>query len=129
MRATDHNLALKELRGVAMPKVVSEKLLTIAELLGILKRIQEKRDLTSIEMYTLDYAKKFSKITAEDAKKAVKELTDLGVPEHTAIQIVNIMPRTEGEIRIILAPLMKAFTPATIRKMLDIINKYRSQEQ
>lgn len=112
-----------------MPKVVSEKLLTIAELLEILEKIQEKRELTSIEMYTLDYAKKFSKITADDARKAVKELIELGVPEHTAIQIVNIMPRTEGEIRIILAPLMKAFTPATIKKMLDIINRYRPQEQ
>ena len=112
-----------------MPKVISEKLLTIAELLEILEKIQEERELTSIEAYTLDYAKKFAKIPADSARKAVRELVELGVPEPYAVQIVNIMPRTEDELRVILAPLMKPFTPSALKKILEILDRYRREVQ
>ncbi len=111
-----------------MPKVVSERFLTLAEVVEILEEVQRKRDLSSIEAYTLDYAKKFSRLDPESAKQAVAELVELGVPEHTAVQIVNIMPRCEDELRIILAPLMKAFTSDKIKRMLEIIEKYRKEE-
>lgn len=106
-----------------MPKILSERNLTLAELRDLLEKIGASRDLTSLERYTLEYAQRFAKI--EDPAKArqiVEELMKaLDIPEDIAVQLVNIKPRDPGEVRLILAPLNKLFSPEDYKKVLDIL--------
>lgn len=112
-----------------MSKVVKQKNLTLAEVVEILEEIRKKRELTSIETYTLDYAKKFSKTNAENARKAVEELVKLGLPDNIAVQLVNIMPEDEDEIRALLAPYMKALTSDQIKGILEVLGKYKAKPE
>lgn len=111
-----------------MPKVVSEKLLTLAEVVEILESIGKERELTSIETYTLEYAKKFLKISPENARKGVKELVELGVPEEIAVQLINIMPKSKEEVMVILAPSFRVAEKDLARKILEVLDKYRLEE-
>ncbi len=108
-----------------MPKVLSERNLTLAEVRDVLEKIESKRELTNLERYTLEYARKFAKI--EDPAKSrqiVEELVrTFDLPESIAVQLVNIKPRDQGEVRLILAPLNKVYSDDDYRKMLELVNK------
>lgn len=108
-----------------LPKISSEKIISIPELKKILEDIQAKRELSSIERVTLEYATRHSKIDYEKGENLKKELLDYGLPEEVVVQIVNIMPKSIEEIRSILAPLSKVFTTDEIKKIKEIIEKYR----
>ena len=108
-----------------MVKVVSEKLLTLPQVAEILAREAKKRELSSVEAVTLEYARKFSKVDPGDAEKLFKELIKLGLPGEIAAQVVNVMPRTEDEVRALLAPLSKGFTSEEVKAILERVNAYR----
>lgn len=109
-----------------MPRIVSETNLTLAEIVEILEKEESKRELTTLERYTLDYARKFAKIKdPQSARKAVRQLMEeMGLPEEIAVQLVNIMPRDPGEVRLILAPLTKVYEEAELRRIIEIIKSY-----
>jgi Uncharacterized protein conserved in archaea len=111
---------------VEVPRIVSETNLTLAEIVEILEKEESKRELTTLERYTLDYARKFAKIKdPQSARKAVRQLMEeMGLPEEIAVQLVNIMPRDPGEVRLILAPLTKVYEEAELRRIIEIIKSY-----
>jgi len=87
-----------------LPKeVLEEKSITLEEVQKTLKENEEKGELSYIQRVTLDYAIKFSHLNSEAAKKFVSELqTDFSLDLDTAIQIVNCMPSSLGELRAFL---------------------------
>ena len=111
---------------VKVPRIVSETNLTLAEIVEILEKEESKRELSTLERYTLDYARKFAKIKdPQSARKAVKQLMEeMGLPEEIAVQLVNIAPRDPGEVRLILAPLTKVFEKEDLRRIIEIIKSY-----
>jgi len=109
-------------------KVVSEKLLTLPQVARILMEESSKRELVSVELVTLEHARKFSKLSAEDSEKLLQELVELGLPEEAAVQVVNVMPRSQDELRVLLAPLSRTFTADELRAILDRVNSYRKAE-
>jgi DNA-directed RNA polymerase subunit F len=111
---------------VKVPRIVSETNLTLAEIVEILEKEESKRELSTLERYTLDYARKFAKIKdPQSARKAVKQLMEeMGLPEEIAVQLVNIAPRDPGEVRLILAPLTKVFEEEDLRRIIEIIKSY-----
>lgn len=107
-----------------MPKTVSEKNLTIAELKDILEKQEAQRELSTLENVTLDYARKLDKIgDPEKARRLVDELMKKhGLPEEYAVQLVNILPRVPGEVRMILSPLNRIFSDDEIQDILNILS-------
>ncbi len=108
-----------------LPKVSSEKIITIPELKKILEEIRSKRELSLVERVTLEYASKFTKIEPEKVDDLRTELLDFGLPEEIVVQLINIMPPTIEEIRSIISSLPKVFTTEEIKQIKDIIDKYR----
>ena len=108
-----------------LPKISSEKIITIPELKKLLEKIQAKRELSLVERVTFEYAIKFSKVDPEKVDSLKKELLDFGLPEEITAQLINIMPSTIEEIRSILSSLPKVFTTEEIKKIKDIIDKHR----
>lgn len=108
-----------------MPRIISERNLTLAEVKELLEREETKRELSTLERYTLDYARRFAKISSsETARRAVEQLmSELGLPEEIAVQLVNIAPTDPGEVRLILSPLNRIFTDEEMSKIIGIIRE------
>lgn len=104
--------------------MVGEKLLPLPVAVKILEEKAREGELSNIEMITLEYARRFSKMSAEDAERLMEELTETGLPAEVAVQIVNIAPESEGELRAILAQQSRAFTSEEVRELLSKVNKY-----
>jgi DNA-directed RNA polymerase subunit F len=98
-----------------------KKLLTLSEAHQILEKIDvEKAD--QIQKRTLDYATKFSKISAESAKKLRKQLeSDCGLSTEEAVEVINIMPKSIEELRTFTAGWRKLLPTETLEKMLKIL--------
>jgi DNA-directed RNA polymerase subunit F len=109
-------------------KVLNEKLVPLPIVAKVLEEESKKRELSSIEIITLEYAKKFSKFSAEDAERLLSELEGMGLPLEVAVQIVNIAPESEAELRTILAPLSRTFTADDIKSILSAVIKYKKRE-
>jgi len=109
-------------------KVLNERLVPLPVVARILEEESRKRELSSIEAITLEYAKKFSKFAADDAEELLNELESAGLPTEVAVQIVNVAPETEAELRTILAPLSRTFTADDIKRILSLVIKYKRKE-
>ena len=98
-----------------------KKLLTLSEAHQILEKIDvEKAD--QIQKRTLDYASKFSKTTADKAKKLRKQLeSDCGLSAEEAVEVVNIMPKSIEELRTFTAGWRKLLPTETLEKILKIL--------
>jgi DNA-directed RNA polymerase subunit F len=109
-----------------LPKeVLEEKSITLEEVQQTLKENEEKGELSYIQRVTLDYAIKFSQLNAEAAKKLVTELqTDFSLDLDTAIQIVNCMPGSLGELRVFLVGTKEStISQEQQKEILDRIKK------
>jgi len=104
-------------------KVIEEKLLAIPEARKILEDKSKKFELSNIEQVTLTYLRQFSKIESEKAKDIVKRLVEeLDISIESAVQLVNIMPKSVEEIRTILIR-ERFLTAEELRKILQILHE------
>jgi len=105
-----------------MAEKPAKKLLTTPEANQILEKIDvEKAD--QIQKRTLDYTTKFSKATAESAKKLRKELeTQCGLSDEEAVELVNIMPKSIEELRTFTSGWRKLLSTETLEKILKILH-------
>ena len=104
-----------------MSEKAVKKVLTIAEANQILQKIDvEKAD--QIQKRTLDFTTKFSKATAEGAKKLRRQLeADCGLSEEEAVELVNVMPRSMEELRTFTSGWRKLLPTETLENILKLI--------
>jgi len=105
--------------------VINVSDLSIAEALEIMESYVG--ELNDVQNQVIDYLRKFSKIPANKAKELIEKLMrKFGLVRTTAIQIVNIMPDTVEELRVILGLLEKReFGEEELNEMLDLIKSYK----
>jgi DNA-directed RNA polymerase subunit F len=103
-----------------------KKPLTIPEAHQILQKIDvEKAD--QIQKRTLDYTTKFSRATAESAKKLRKQLeNECDLTPEEAVEVVNIMPKTLEELRTFTAGWRKLLPTETLEKILKILQSEKA---
>lgn len=97
------------------------RLITIPEAKEILSKIDpEKTD--QIQKRTMDYLQKFSKNEPEKARKIRKALVDgCGLTLEEATELVNIMPKSQEELRVFTAGWRKLIPTVTIDNILKIL--------
>jgi len=106
--------------------VLEKREITVAEAKSLLEAKAEELD--PLQRRVLDYTIKFSKISAEDAEKLVKELMENGeIDRPLAVQIVNSMPGSIPEIRTFLGR-QRIVSEDTLSSILRIIKKYKPAE-
>ncbi len=111
-----------------MPEVLSERMVTIAEVKKILEDSMKRGELNSIQLITLEYARSFTKIKEDKVEEARKFLIEeKGLPEEVAIQILNIMPKSIEELRTILTTVQKTFTTEELSEIVNELDKYRKE--
>jgi len=97
----------------------------LEEVQQTLKENEERGELSYIQRVTLDYAIKFSHLNAEVAKKFVNELqADFNLDLDTAIEIVNCMPSSLGELRAFLVGTKEsAISQEQQKEIVDRVKK------
>ena len=104
---------------------MTEEFLTLAEIKALLDKEQKKRELTPEQNYAHEHAKQFSKLSAKDAKKLVKELTNIEpITSILACKLVDLMPKHPDEIRAVFLKERVSIDEETITKLLKKIEEY-----
>ncbi|OLS12900.1 MAG: RNA polymerase Rpb4 [Promethearchaeota archaeon CR_4] len=113
-------------------KILDRRLISLAEVKQILEekaQVLSSEDMDVYQQATLDYSKKFTKTSVEQAKKIIQLLrNDFNVPETYAIMVANILPTSVYELRTIfekesaLKKLDDGMLQTIISKIDDILN-------
>lgn len=104
---------------------VTEKKLTLPQVKKIMETIGEE-NLDQLQRRTFDYVSKFAKVDAEAGEKLVEKLmTDFGLEEVEAIEIVNCMPKSIEELRVFLAGGRKIIETAKLEAIVNLLNEHR----
>ncbi len=112
--------------------VISSEPVSIADVKNILeKRDKEVRALGE-ELYyeqrrALDHAQHFAKLGVTDTRKLIKEIggLDLDLNAEQVIKFADLLPETIDDVRAIFAKERFKYEADDIRKILDVVDKYR----
>ncbi|HIH36339.1 MAG TPA: RNA polymerase Rpb4 family protein [Methanocellales archaeon] len=109
-------------------EVVSEELLTLAEIKNILNKIQDERlkngeELRYEQRRAIEHANKFAKTSAESSRALVEALLKLEkMKPEIAIRIADIMPKTKDELRSIYAKERYTLVEKELETILGLVN-------
>jgi DNA-directed RNA polymerase subunit F len=110
-------------------KVLKKQEMSNSEVLEILEKNSEDRELTYREEKTLEYLKKFVKLSKENFIKAKEELIALEIPRLEEVhinKILDLMPVNGTQIRAIVGSSGTVLVDENISKILSILDKYRN---
>jgi DNA-directed RNA polymerase subunit F len=106
-------------------KDVGEKKLTLPQVKELLESMGEE-NLDQFQRRTLDYLSKFSKVDAKDAVKLVERLvTEFGLEDEEAVQVVNCLPKSVDELRVFLAGGRKIIEASKLDAVVRLLDEYR----
>ena len=107
---------------------VTEKKLTLPQVKKVMDSIGEA-NLDQLQRRTFDYVSKFAKVNSETGEKLVQKLmTDFGLEEVEAVEIVNCMPKSIEELRVFLAGGRKIIETAKLEAIIKLLNDSREQK-
>ncbi|UCE35870.1 MAG: RNA polymerase [Thermoplasmata archaeon] len=99
---------------------------SLSEVKNLLEKEQKKRELTYEQKLALEHAKHFAQIGVTKTKQMAKELLEIErITEPFAYKIVDILPMHPEEVRAIFAKERFTLEDKEIKKILDIVEKYR----
>jgi DNA-directed RNA polymerase subunit F len=103
----------------------TEKKLALPQVKKLMESVGEE-NLDQLQRRTFDYVSKFSKIDAEAAEGVMQRLvTEFGLEEIEAIEIVNCMPKSIEELRVFLAGGRKIIETAKLDAIINLLNEHR----
>jgi len=106
----------------------NEKKLTLPQVKKVLDLIGEE-NLDQFQRRTFDYVSKFSKVDAKTAEKLVEKLvTEFGLGEEEAIQVVNCMPESIEELRVFLAGGRKIIETSKLGAIITLLDEHRKSK-
>jgi DNA-directed RNA polymerase subunit F len=104
---------------------VTERKLTLPEVKKLIDSMGEE-NLDQLQRRTLDYVSKFTKSEEDAAVKLVQKLvTDFGVEQDEAVQIVNCMPKSIDELRVFLASGRKIIDQSVLKAIVALLDEHR----
>ena len=103
--------------------IEEKKPITVAEAKRILEENLEELD--PLQRRVHDYTVRFTKLEADQGEKMLGELIETGVERVLAVQIVNALPESIGEVRTFLGR-RRIISEDLMNTILGIIEKYRS---
>ena len=86
-----------------MEEILTENLITNNEAKEILKEREKEIELGYEQKNSLDYLKKYDKLTKKKAEKIIEELKKIPkLRERQIINIVNILPQDIDDLRLVM---------------------------
>jgi len=107
---------------------VTEKKLTLPQVKKTMDSIGEE-NFDQLQRRTFDYLSKFAKVDAETSEKLMQKLvTDFGLEEVEAIEIINCMPKSIEELRVFLAGGRKIIETSKLEAIIKLLDEHRIQK-
>jgi len=103
-------------------EVLNKKIITPANVKNILLKNKEKRNLLYIEERTLKFLDNTYKLDENEEKEILEELKDINLPDEVKIQILEMLPKNEEELRTVL--YTHSISKQDMEKILNVIKKY-----
>jgi DNA-directed RNA polymerase subunit F len=105
--------------------VVSEKPVSLSEVIALLKKRQREGELGYEQTNTLQYAEKFSKLDLREATALAKELAKMDVfTEAQLVKLVDLLPKKEEELKAIVGKDV-SLGEERVKEALKLIKDYR----
>lgn len=103
------------------------RIATLPEVLEILEERKKEGETGYEQQLTDEYAKKFAKVGAGDAKKMMKELSDLGLGDKSASKVIEIMPSDMVMLKQVLIIEKKSLEEETVGRVFEVVNSHRGK--
>ena len=118
------NIANNTIVRVVSMEVLSEQTITNAEAKELLEQRGKMSELKYEQKNALTTLKKFAKLDAENAKKMVAELKNIGkLRDKPIIEIVNTLPQDKDDLKTILQKEYSLFSQEELDKILEVVEK------
>ena len=99
------------------------RIITIPEAREILAKIDPEL-ADQIQKRTQDYLAKFSKTEPDKARKMRKQLVEeCNLTAEEAAELVNVLPKTQEELRVFSSGWRKLIPAATVEKIISILSE------
>ncbi len=107
-------------------KVIKEKPVPSAEARNTMSKKKDEEDLAYEQKICMDFLVKNIDINVTDARKAMKELQEVGrIKARQAAILINIMPSEKSDIRLIFSKERMSLSDEDMEKIIGILDKYR----
>jgi len=103
-------------------EVLNKKVITPANVKNILLKNKEKRNLLYVEDRTLKFLNNTYKLDENQEKEILEELKNINLPDEVKIQILEMLPKNEEELRTVL--YTHSISKQDMEKILNVIKKY-----
>lgn len=107
-------------------RLVSKNPVPLAEVKEIIAKKKKDGELSYEQNLTLEYCKKFSKVSEKDAEKLIAELMQMEkLKKENAVELTDIMPKTPDEVKLVFSKEHFILGDDEIAKIIEALNKYR----
>jgi len=107
-------------------RLVNQEPLSLADVQELITKKKKEGELSYEQNLTLEYCKKFSKLSTKDTAKLVEELTQMEkLNSKQAIELCDIMPKKAEDVKLIFAKEHFVLGDEEISAILETLAKYR----
>ena len=105
--------------------VIDTKPIGMPEAKAIMDKNDKDKELTYEQKLATEHLNKFTVLEPAKAKKLLEEISDvLRMSDETKIQILNLLPKTPDELRMIFTRENFSLKDNETKKILEIVKKY-----
>lgn len=114
------------------PKIVSQTPVTLAELKDEVARMKQRDKEPSIRVTRMeDYLAAFIEISPEQGKALHAAITKLAInrlKEEHICKIVDLLPKTANELKVIMQGYAVSLTNDAISKIVELVNEFLAKK-
>jgi len=111
-------------------KIIEEHPITLTEAKLVLSKREKEGELEYEQRITLDYLRKFAKLSKKDIESARSELSKIdGLREHHIVCILNTLPEDEEDIKAVFMKERITLNESQIKDILGILAKIQTKTQ
>lgn len=106
-------------------QIVSQRPVSFAEAKALLAKRQKDGEMGYEQQNTLSYLEQFSKLNTKESDSLVKELIELGLSERQAVNVADLNPRKEDEVKTILLKDSPSIGAEEVKAVLKAVKKFK----
>lgn len=117
---------------MAKPTIIDRQPMSIAEVKDVIKKVHERDGELSFRAgKTEDYVNAVAVLSKTKSKELIKKINELEVPrlkDHQILKIVDLLPRSESELKLLLSGFNITVSKENIKKIVDVVDDYLPSE-